>query len=154
MFSPAMKLHVWFSIITMLFLMVRPLMRMSLANKMLLELLCSKSGGVWILKLKTMPRWFLNLVLDLKLLSQSKIWCYRDLFNLCSAVAYAVIRWWWLIGFAFFPVCTEERSVSMLQKHNICLMVLIGQVPWRISMLQLTGLKQMVQRRFVSSSLD
>jgi hypothetical protein len=44
-------------------------------------------------------------------------------------------------------VCTGERSVWMLQKHNTCLMVLIGKVLSKISVLQLTGLKQMVQKR-------
>jgi len=47
-------------------------MRMWLAKKMLLGLLCFKSGGVLTLKSKTMLRKFLNLALDLKHLSQSK----------------------------------------------------------------------------------
>ena len=44
-------------------------------------------------------------------------------------------------------VCIGERSVWMLQKLNTCLMVLIGKLLSKISMLQLTGLKQMVQKR-------
>lgn len=52
--------------------MIRHLMLTSLANTMLLELLFSRSGGVWILKLKITLPWFLNLAVDLKLLSQSK----------------------------------------------------------------------------------
>ena len=89
------------------FQLIRHLMHMSLEKTTLLESLCFRSGGVWTLKLKIMLWWFLNLVVDLKLLFQSKISvisCHLifGLCVLCNICICCIQIFLWVFAF-FFP---------------------------------------------------
>lgn len=136
------------------FQLIRHLMHMSLEKTTLLESLCFRSGGVWTLKLKIMLWWFLNLVVDLKLLFQSKISvisCHL-IFGLCVLcnICICCIQIFFMGFCLFLPQSVQRKGWSRCcRSPTFVWWSWLARCCKRYQCFQLTGLRQMVQRRFV-----